>query len=142
MDLGFAFLANAAEVGPDGRFYVLGGGIDGITAASVPALLPAVAVVASVRFSAEECGRSHKLRLTITRPDGSDAGVEPSINLDPTAYPLLPQLGPDLKVAFNLFNFVLPEFGRYSFNFFIGDRRIGDFCLNVAEPPPNAAAGG
>ena len=55
MQLNFAFLANSAEVA-DGRFLVLGGGIDGVTADTLPGILPSLSMVASIHFSEDECG--------------------------------------------------------------------------------------
>lgn len=84
MEFGFAFMANAAEVGQDGRFYALGGGIDGIAVDALPASIPAMAIVVQLRFRPEECGVEHRLRMTISRPDGQGSGLETFINFVPS----------------------------------------------------------
>jgi hypothetical protein len=77
MRLGYAFLANSAKVAPDGRFHVLGGGIDGFKLPFIPTMLPTLAVVAAVHVPPEECGPSYQLRMKLTSPDGTEFGFEP-----------------------------------------------------------------
>ena len=92
MELNFAFLANSAEV-IDGRFFVIGGGIDGLTVPRIPAFVPALAVIASVHFDPDECGHDYQFRTTITLPDGNDMGMQATAQLQARIVPQLPRLG-------------------------------------------------
>jgi hypothetical protein len=58
MELSFAFFASAAEVSPDGRFNLLGGGVDRLQVSTLPTFLPASLVV---RFTVppDAAGREH-----------------------------------------------------------------------------------
>ncbi len=136
MEFKYAFLANSAEVSTDGRFFVLGGGIDGISVAGFPAYLPALAVVASVHFSVEECGQEHQFRAALHLPDGTDLGAQASVPLRPTTLAEMPDTGPNLKVAIGLFGLGFPVGGTYSVNFYVGDRFIGELEFMVAEARP------
>ncbi len=138
MVLNFAFLANSAEIMPDGRFFVLGGGIDGFTASDVPEILPAISIIASIYFSAEECDRDYEFRAELQLPDGSDPGTAASTVLAPRIPVETPGVGPNLKVSVSLFGLVLPQHGRYCFNFFVGTHPIGQAYFHVSSPSTHA----
>jgi hypothetical protein len=132
MELNFAFVASSAEVGPDGRFFVLGGGIEGFTIPRVPSVVAALAVVANLHFTPDECGAGYPLRVTLTRPSGADGGLEIQSNVIANNPLEIPDFGARVKVAISIYNLVLPEVGRYHFNFFVADRLIGNLEVNVA----------
>src|SRR5271166_2491448 len=122
MELRFAFVANSAEVGPDGRFFVLGGGIDGIGVREVPTIFPALAVLCRIHFFQDECGREYRVRLTMTYPDGTASPWESSIVTTPAAIIHGHEdRGANLDVAFNLFGIPLPQEGEYRLHFALDD---------------------
>ena len=141
MTLTFAFLASAAEIGADGRFFVLGGGIDGILVATLPSQIPAIAVVASMHFPPDECGVQHRVRMTATRPDGTHFESGDWLDVTPTALTSAPHLGANVRAAFGMYGFPLPEQGRYTLNFSIGDRHIGTLEFSVELTSQSAADG-
>ena len=142
MELAYTFLANGAELSGDGRFYVLGGGIDGIAVVAVPTAIPTIAAVCAIRFLPSECGQDHRLRVTLTRPDGSDDGLEAFVDLQPTLIPINPEVGPNLKVVFSIRNLQLPQLGSYRFNFCLGEQRIGSLDFQVSAISQDEIAGG
>lgn len=68
--LDLAFLADAAEAEPGRKFYVLGGGIDTITAAAFPVVHPQIALVMRIMAHPSEVGREHAMEITLTDADG------------------------------------------------------------------------
>jgi hypothetical protein len=126
----------------DGRFFVLGGGIDGIDVLSLPAFVPLISVVACVYFPANECPRDCDFRARISRPDGTDLGVEGKTPLKARIPAQTPGFGPNLKVAIGVAGLIFHERGRFSFNFFVDDRPIGRLEFNVGEPVPRDAPQG
>jgi hypothetical protein len=139
MELNFAFIANSAEVTPDGRFFVMGGGIDGFASHEVPGILPALSVLASIRFSAEECDRDYYFWAKLVLPDGSLSETfsekETISVLSPRIPVQTPGIGPNLKVSMSLFGLLLPQFGRYRFDFFVHSRVIGHAYFHVYPVP-------
>ena len=136
MELNFAFLANSAEVAPDGRFFVMGGGIDGFASHQVPGILPTLSVLASIRFSAEECGQDYHFWAKLVLPDGSlsesFSEMEAISVLSPRIPVETPGIGPNLKVSMSLvLGLVLPQFGMYRFDFFVRSHVIGHAYFNV-----------
>jgi hypothetical protein len=135
MDLDFAFLAKSAEVGGEGTFHVLGGGIHLIRVKSVPFQLPAFAVVASFNFQPEECGGQYQVQLSAMRPDGSDGGLSGNVDLRPTNTAELPDFGSTLAVAVSVFGLELPQEGRYTINFSFGGCIVGAIQFFVVVIP-------
>ena len=134
MELNFAFLASSAEVASDGRFFVLGGGIDGFNVTSVPGYVPTLAVIVSLHFPPDECGPDYPLLITISQPDGTVmAGSHITTLLRPRIPPEAPDVGANLKVSINMFGLYFPQFGRHRMNFVVGDRPVGDVEFNVAR---------
>jgi hypothetical protein len=131
MEFRFAFLANGAEVGPDGRFFVLGGGIDGISVPSVPIRFPALAALARFHFPQEECQGQHQVELTLTLPDGGDSGIRISATVTPEPNKHFGHPGANVDVAFSLYNLLLTQAGVYRLNFAVDGRRLGHHDVGV-----------
>ncbi len=142
MDLRFAFIANSAEVGPDGRFFVLGGGIEGIGVLAVPTVCSGLAVLCRIHFLREECGREYRVRLTMTYPDGTASPLASEIVATPdTTMHGYEDRGANLNVAFNVFGMHTPQEGEYSFHFGLDDIHVGDQSLFVKVLPGEREGG-
>jgi len=125
MDLEYGFLANAAEIVQGGRFFVLGGGIDGIGVPAVPAIMPALAILVNISFEQHECDVAHTFRMMLINPDGNDVGPECRLDLSPSHTEPPYRDGTTLSVAINMHGLPLGHLGQYFFNLFVGDRPIG-----------------
>lgn len=72
MRAAFAFLADAAsEERPSGKLHALGIGIDSLNPPSLPFKLTALAVVASIEYSASEAGQK-EITIRLVDADGTD----------------------------------------------------------------------
>jgi len=63
--------ADAAEVQPGSKFYVLGGGITRLSGPSFRSFIAPVAVV-GLRLTSVERNREHELGFVVTAPDGAE----------------------------------------------------------------------
>jgi hypothetical protein len=130
-----AFLANAAEMLPDGRFSALGGGIDGIAVPGFPATLPSVAIVLRFRIVQAEYHRGHVIGITLTRPDQTDIGVgalvrHPGVqNMGPAIGPFEQGMIVNVVVNLSLVSLTMP--GVYVFNFTVDGAQIGTLSVPV-----------
>src|SRR4051794_30106552 len=117
MELRFAFVANSAEVGPDGRFFVLGGGIDGIGVPSVPCIFPALTLLIRVHFWREECREAYQLHISMMNPDGTDSPIAATVTGPQQVQTMegFEELGANLDVAVNLFNIPFTQTGIHAF---------------------------
>ena len=107
MEMVYGFLANSAEVVQDGRFFVQGGGIDGIGVRSVPSVMPSLAIVANISFEPQECEQSHRLRITLTNPDGNVMLPDCEVELRPRQSEPAIRNTISLSVSVNLFGLPL-----------------------------------
>lgn len=78
MELVYAFLADAAEVGSNGRFFVFGGGTESVASPSFPATIPNVAVVVKIRFMPDQCDDQHE--VVVRSADPREQPFFPEIN--------------------------------------------------------------
>jgi hypothetical protein len=134
MRLNFAFLAQAAELVPDGRFFVLGGGIDRITIPSFPGVIPSLALVAELLFSGDEYAQPYPVRVTVTRPDGKVQDLGEILVLSPRAEPEWPERGRTAHLVCQINSFLIPLPGIYEFQFSIHDQHLGEFSVRIAQP--------
>jgi hypothetical protein len=132
MELRFVFFANAAETGPDGRFFVLGGGFDTIIVPATPIIMPSLAVIAQVAFSADEAGQSRMIRISISDPNGEDVGLAPVLNIHPHVTPVTLDVPITLNAYFQISNLPLNSQGAYSVRCFVDDQLMGEHRLWVA----------
>jgi hypothetical protein len=69
MDMAFAFLADHAAVPPDGKLYVLGGGINTLGLPAIPGRV-AFDVVGGFRFTTADSHSVHTVELRLLDADG------------------------------------------------------------------------
>ena len=131
----YAFLANSAELGQEGRISALGLGIDGILVPSLPTAFPSLAVVACFLFQAEECGRQHHIRVSVLRPDGTPS-VESEIVVAPEIVPFAPQRPVQQQMIVNLFNLQVNSEGEHTIVFACEPGEGGAIGFAVRVNPP------
>lgn len=131
------FLASSADIYPDGRFALLGGGFDAIEVPSFPILVPALAIIARVRVPVEEADRDHLVYGLIRHPEGRvlrriDATtIRPIGRRGPQIGPL--QDGLITNIVINLFNLEFDAGGVYRLDFLEGDHTFGSLEFPVVE---------
>jgi len=125
MRLESAFLAQAATVLPDGRFFVFGGGIDGFVGAELPIIVPSVSAVARIHFSPEDCGVEHELLATFAGPPESEPGFNAGRKFKPVLSPYLPDRGTILPFVVDITNLRLTHEGLYTVSYSAGDTLLG-----------------
>lgn len=80
MRLAYAFLANAADITPEGKLYVLGGDIDTINAGAFPFLMPSIALVVKLTRSADERVEEVRLHFSVLTSEGREiAGAQSAV---------------------------------------------------------------
>jgi hypothetical protein len=141
MRLSLAFLARSAEITQDGSFHVLGGGLDGFTASSMPptpstpAVIPSLAIVAGVHFTPVECEKVYAIEIILSDQDGNQIGQKINHSFAATINHLRPELGSYQKLVVNINGLVLPKVGIYSFQFVIDGALVGELKFNLDVVP-------
>jgi hypothetical protein len=139
MILETAFLAQAAEVLPDGRIFVLGGGVEGFLFPILPCTIPTIVIVGRIHFQPEELGRPHKLQVTISNPEDQDIGLEADLSLNPEPAKIFPELGSKIFVAITVGNLQFTQAGIYRAIFRMNDSHLGELSIRVQQSPEPVA---
>lgn len=133
MELDFAFLAEAAEVG-NGKLHVVGGAFDTVWTRNVPLRYPKISFIMRLLLSASELDRKHKVEIKIMHEDGKV--IPPSIGgeLEIRKNPNLPK---GWKQGFlSVMNFVdltFPTFGDFSFELLVNNTTVKSIPLRIAQ---------
>lgn len=133
MELIYVIPADAAQAHPDGKFSLLGGGIETINALTFPAVHPGLALVVKLRARAAEAKEPHDFRVDIAGPNDFYVTAVALIGFRST----VSQNEPDHPVTFNLIInmpiLVFPEPGTYFFHLYVGTQEVGNVPLNVQK---------
>src|SRR5688572_20580904 len=129
MRLAHAFLAEAAQVQPDGKFSVLGGDFDMVWVTEVPTIFPVMAVVMKVWMSSEEADRPYTLRLQFVAPDGSQV-AEANMDLPPQQLSA-PEKRRKVSLVAQFMQVPFAACGEYAVRLFIGDEELAKLPLRV-----------
>lgn len=135
MKLGFAFLADAAIITPDGKLQVQGGDIDTVYSATFPAAQPTMSLVVKLRADPNDIGHAFVLRLEALAPH--NVPWFPPFTAPFTAIPDPANEQRPVKVAFvlNLPLLVFPTAGTYSIRLAVKGEQPGDRFKQLAELP-------
>lgn len=143
MRLGFAFIANAGESTPNGRFSVLGGGTDGFLIGKTPTTIPALALVFELRFRPEDCGRDYRMRIGILAPSGSEEDTGANHSITPAPDPYFPTRDTTAYVVAQIVNWEVRETGVHRFRYYVNDSLVGEIeCGIIIPEKPPASEGG
>jgi hypothetical protein len=134
MHLLYAFPANAADLTPDGRFSVLGGGFETIHGRSFPLVQPSMAVIVKLAVAPAECGREHHFQATLTGP-GGPLPPEILIPFNAPRHPRHPERDVGVTLLISLPGLTFPTPGEYSLVLRAGDRECGSIRLEVVRAP-------
>ncbi|MFN2615104.1 MAG: hypothetical protein ABR552_09870 [Actinomycetota bacterium] len=134
--LDFAFLADAAEAEPGRKFYVIGGGVDSITAPSFPVVHPHLSLVLRIMIHPAEADRDHTLEVRMMDSDGGAlANVAGTFAASGTAAP-----GREVPVnlVFNMVNTRFEGGGDYSIEILINNEHKKSLPLRLVQFQPPA----
>lgn len=110
-EIDFAFLADAAETPPGGKFHVLGGGISRIGGRTYPLRQPHLCLVVGMTVTVAEIGREHEIRFVLLDPDGHEVtGANGTI----VAHGHGDSRDSQLTFSIDLWNVTFPSPGDYS----------------------------
>lgn len=133
MELIYVIPADAAELNPNGKFSLLGGGIDKIFASTFPAIHPGLALVVRLHVLSAEAEQDHKFRVDIIGLN--DLLVTPGaiVEFRPRALPGELDRPITFTLIMNLFLLVFPEPGTYLGRLYVDSQEVGTFSLDVQK---------
>jgi hypothetical protein len=135
MELQDALFANAAEVSPDGRASVLGGGIEGVFIPTGAKVVPALSLVVRIRFTPADYGQIYRFQLKVTRPNGEDAGLSIETEVRVQRPPFYAERGTVNSIVVNLYGLIISGDGLYKFDILMNEQKIGATDLALVPEP-------
>jgi hypothetical protein len=131
MRLLYAMLADVAVIQPDGKLYMIGGGVGTLTGPQLPIRHPQLSLVVRVEFTSLEAGRTHTMEV-----HGLDADGHPfagSVRADVT-----PPRGESgeagVQFVLNMQNLLFERYGRFVFTILVDNQELGSVPLDVNPP--------
>src|SRR5262245_12456575 len=119
MKLEDIFFARFAELGPDGLFTAIGGGLNRINAGGFPWTWGLLFLVVRIRLTTEEAQGQHTTAVERETPNGQIEPIEPESPM--MTMPATADVGPDGRVGLTfivcLVNLAFPESGVYKYRF-------------------------
>lgn len=140
MELIYVIVADAAQASPNGKFSILGGGVETINALVFPAIHPGLALVVRVSVQASEANQSHDFRVDIAGPNDYNVSAGGITEFRSVALHDEPDRPTTLNLVMNMPILVFPVPGTYLFRFYIDNKEVGNYPLYVLELNPNDAS--
>jgi hypothetical protein len=126
-------LADAVDVGPNGKVFIHGGAVSRIFAREFPWTHPTVAVFARLEGTRDEIGSEHSFAIRIQRDDGGEpvADVESPFRL---VEPSDSELPPDVNFAMTFAGVRFIEAGMYHVTIEVDGEELGRLPLLARKP--------
>jgi hypothetical protein len=137
-DIEYAFLADAAQTAPGGKFHVLGGGITRLSGRDFPLRHPHLAIVVGLRVTAVETGRGHEVKFILLDPDGGEVAAATG-NL--VAHGNADARDEIVTFSVDLWNLTIPSAGEHSFRILVNGserQRLGLQVVRMEGPAADA----
>lgn len=135
MHLGFAFLADAAQVTPDQKLSVLGGNFDTIYAQEFPAVHALMCLVVNIKAQPTECGREHTLRVEFLDSDGRAQLAPMKLPFTAQTRADMPYRETNVNLIASLMGQQFMQPGEFAFHILVDDLEIGRVPLRLALLP-------
>ena len=133
MELIYVILADAAQAHPDGKFSLLGGGIENIKAVTFPAVHPGLALVVRLHVLASEAEQDHKFSVSIIGPKGFRVAPGDIAEFRPTSLRGVSDQPITVNLILNMPLLVFPEPGTYHFLLYVDSQEMGTVPLDVQK---------
>jgi uncharacterized protein DUF6941 len=130
----FAMLADFALGHPDGKAYILGGGIDILRPATLPVVLPNISFIAKIEFTPAETGRPRVIEVVPLDSDARPLGPPARVDVTPQQNPDYPGLPVSVQVVLNFRDFKVERAQTLAFAVLVDGHEVASVPLHVIAP--------
>ena len=130
----FALLADVALAHPDGKIYMLGGGIEILRPPSLPFVLPNMSFVVKIEFSPAETGRERLIEVIPMDSDGRPVSPPARVTITPTRNPEYPGLPVSTQIVLNMRDLPIEQAGSLAFAVLVDGHVVASVPLHVIDP--------
>jgi hypothetical protein len=132
MKLIYVIPADAAQASPNGKFSLLGGGVENINVLSFPAIHAGLALVVRLEVLASEAEQDHKFSIDIVGPKDFRVIAGNMLEFRPTSSGV-PNRPFAINLILNMPLLVFPKPGVYDFHLYVDGQEVGAFPLNAQK---------
>lgn len=140
MRIQFALLADAAQATPDGKFSIIGGGLDTIYAAKFPALHQSISMVIKLDVTKAEIGIEHTLRIELKSPLNATAMPPLVGKFTPQSNKDHPDWAVTAQLAITIAPLILETEGNYTFRLSVDNVEHGKILVRATKLTPDQLA--
>lgn len=130
-----AFLADFAVAHPDGKLYVIGGGLDFLTPSHFPYIHSSLSLAAKIEFPLSELGRTRTIEVIPMDADGRAFGQAMSMQVKPERNETYPHLPVSLNMVINMQGLQFQGPGDRSFAILGDGNELTAVVLHVLPAP-------
>jgi len=131
----FAMLADFALAHPDGKVYILGGGVEILKPPALPFVLPNVSFITKIEFTPAETGRARVLEIVPLDSDGRPLGPRARIDVMPLQSPEYPGLPVSVQFVLNIRDLAIDRAQSLAFAVLVDGHELASVPLHVIAPP-------
>jgi hypothetical protein len=132
----FAMLADVALAHPDGKIYMLGGGVEILKPPVLPFVLPNMSFVTKIEFSPAEAGRPRSIEVVPLDSDGHALTSPTRIEVTPKPNPDHPGLPVSVQLVLNMRDLPLQRPQSLAFSVLVDGLEVASVPLHVLAPKP------
>lgn len=131
-------LADMALAHPDGKVYMLGGGVEILKPPVLPFVLPNMSFVTKIEFSPAEAGRPRTIEVVPLDSDGRAITPPTRLDVTPKVNPEHPGLPVSVQLVLNMRDLPLERAQSLAFSVLVDGHEVASVPLHVLTPKPQA----
>ena len=131
----FAMLADFALGHPDGKLYILGGGVEILKPPALPFVVPNISFVAKIEFTPAETGRPRVIEVVPLDSDGRPLGPPARVDVTPQQNPQYPGLPVSVQVVLNIRDLPIERAQSLAFAVLVDGHEVASVPLHIIAPP-------
>ena len=130
----FAMLADVAVGPPDGKVYILGGGVEILKPPVLPFVLPNISFVTKIEFTPAETGRLRVIEVVPLDSDGRPLGPPVRVEVTPQRNPEYPGLPVSAQLIFNIRDLPIERAQSLAFAVLVDGHEVASVPLHIIGP--------
>lgn len=136
MEIAHILVAGTAHMEPDGRLFVINGGLEGLNIVRAGQAAPLqIHLVGKILFDPAECGIEHEIVIDLLGPDRVVLDTAPLNRITPVL-PIPPMRKGSTAFLLQYVGLPIRVAGLHSFRVSVNERVLTELDLNVTIAPP------
>lgn len=130
----FAMLADFALGHPDGKVYILGGGLELLRPPALPFVVPNISFVVKIEFTPAETGRPRVIEVVPLDSDAHPVSAPTRVEVTPQQRPEYPGLPVSVQVVLNIRDLKIEKAQTLAFAVLVDGHEMASVPLHVLTP--------